>query len=142
MVKIGSHILSLLLSLIPAADRRDFMLYCTNMQRHEAYMKRSFQKDVHDAISNNKDAFIYLADTAAGINEKIKERICEPFFTIKTDNGKSLGLPIAYRIIKEPGRSIRGENQWGQGEANIYLPLTRQEIVNMMSIPVGVSYGR
>jgi len=87
-------------------------------------------------------AFIYLADTAADIDEKISERICEPFFTIKTDNGKSLSLPIAYRIIKEPDRSIRGRNQWGQGEVNIYLPLTRQEIVNMMSIPLGVSYGR
>jgi nitrogen fixation/metabolism regulation signal transduction histidine kinase len=87
-------------------------------------------------------AFVYLVETAAGINEKIRERICEPFFTIKTDNGKSLGLPIAYRIIKEPGRSIRGENQWGQGEANIYLPLTGQEIVDMMSIPISVSYGR
>ena len=37
---------------------------------------------------------------------------------------------------------MRGENQWGQGEANIYLPLTGQEIVDMMSIPLSVSYGR
>ena len=87
-------------------------------------------------------AFIYLADTAAGSDEKIKERICEPFFTIKTDTGKNLGLPIAYRIIKERNRCTRGGNKWGQGEANIYLPLTRQEIVDMMSIPVGVSCGR
>ena len=87
-------------------------------------------------------AFVYLADTAAGMNAKISERVCEPFFTIKTDNGKSLGLPIAYRIIKEPNRGIRGDGQRGQGEANIYLPLTRQEIVDMMSIPLGVSYGR
>ena len=87
-------------------------------------------------------AFIYLADTAAGIDEKIEARVCEPFFTIKTDSGKSLGLPITYRIIKEPNRCIRGGNLWGQGEANIYLPLTKQEIVNMMSIPLGVSCGR
>ena len=87
-------------------------------------------------------AFIYLADTTAGINEKIGERICEPFFTIKTDSGKSLGLPIAYRIIKAPNRCAGGGNHWGQGEVNIYLPLTRQEIVDMMSIPLGVSCGR
>ena len=78
----------------------------------------------------------------AGIDEKIRERICEPFFTIKSDSGKSLGLPIAYRIIKERNRGTRGEEPWGQGEANIYLPLTRQEIVNMMSIPIGMSYGK
>jgi nitrogen fixation/metabolism regulation signal transduction histidine kinase len=87
-------------------------------------------------------AFIYLAETAAGINEKIRESICEPFFTIKTDNGKRLGLPIAYRIIKERNRGTRGEERWGQAEANIYLPLTRQEIVNMMSIPIGMPYGK
>ena len=87
-------------------------------------------------------AFIYLADPAAGIDEKIGERICEPLFTMKTDSGTSLGFPIAYRIIKEPGRSMISENQWGQGEANIYLPLTGQEIVDMMSIPLSVSYGR
>lgn len=87
-------------------------------------------------------AFIYLADTAAGVDERTSERICGPFFTIKTSGDKSLGFPIAYRFIKEPGRSISGENQRGQGEANIYLPLTRQEIVNMMSIPLAVSFGR
>ena len=85
-------------------------------------------------------AFIYLADAAAGGDKKIEERVCEPFFAIKTDSGKNLGLPIAYRIIKERNRCTRGGNQLG--EANIYLPLTGQEIVNMMSIPLGVSYGR
>ena len=86
-------------------------------------------------------AFIYLAD-AAGIDEKIEERICEPFFTLKTDSGKNLGLPIVYRIIKAPNGYARGGNQWRQGEVNIYLPLTKQEIVNMMSIPLGESSGR
>jgi nitrogen fixation/metabolism regulation signal transduction histidine kinase len=85
-------------------------------------------------------AFIYLADAAAGSDQKIEERVCEPFFAIKTDSGKNLGLTIAYRIIKERNRCTRGGNQLG--EANIYLPLTRQEIVNMMSIPLGVSCGR
>jgi len=45
-----------------ATDRRDFMLYCTHMhmQRHEAYMKRSFQKDVLDAIAKNKDVLLTI----------------------------------------------------------------------------------
>jgi nitrogen fixation/metabolism regulation signal transduction histidine kinase len=86
-------------------------------------------------------AFIYLAPAAAGIDEKIGERICEPLFTMKTDSGKSLGLPITYRIIKG-ANGCRGGNLRGQGEANIYLPLTKQEILNMMSRPLGVSCGR
>jgi nitrogen fixation/metabolism regulation signal transduction histidine kinase len=89
-------------------------------------------------------AFIYLTETAIGINKKFREKVCEPFFTMQTSgtgsSDYSMDLPIAYRIIKEPSWGTRGGDQWGQGEVNIYLPLTKPEIVNMMSIPVGVSY--
>ena len=82
--------------------------------------------------------FISLAGTDVGVDEKIKEKIFEPFFTTKT-TGNGLGLAIAYRIIKRhhDGR-IRVESRVGQGiEVNIYLPLTKLEIVNMLSIPAG-----
>jgi signal transduction histidine kinase len=84
--------------------------------------------------------FISLArgGTDVRVDRKIKEHISEPFFTTKTA-GHGLGLAIAYRIIKEhhDGR-IKVENRLGQGiEVNIYLPLTKLEIVNMMSIPAG-----
>ena len=86
-------------------------------------------------------AFIRLTDTGVGIDEKIKEKIFEPFFTTKT-NGKGLGLPIAYRIIKQHQGRINIESQVGQGtEVNIYLPLTKPEMVNMISIPLGASSG-
>jgi signal transduction histidine kinase len=87
-------------------------------------------------------AFISLADTGVGIDGKIKEKIFEPFFTTKT-NGTGLGLPIAYRIIKQHQGKINVESQAGQGtEVNIYLPLTTLEIVNMMTIPLDLSCGR
>jgi two-component system cell cycle sensor histidine kinase/response regulator CckA len=87
-------------------------------------------------------AFICLTDTDRGIDEKIKEKIFEPFFTTKID-GNGLGLAIAYRIIKQNHRRIKAESHAGQGtEVNVYLPLTKPEIVNMMSIPIGASYGR
>ena len=87
-------------------------------------------------------AFVSLADTGVGIDEKIKEKIFEPFFTTKT-NGNGLGLPIAYRIIKQHQGSIKVDSRVGQGtEVNIYLPLTKPEIVNMMTIPLGPSCGK
>lgn len=87
-------------------------------------------------------AFISLADTGVGIDEKIKEKIFEPFFTTKA-NGTGLGLPIAYRIINQHQGKINIGSKVGQGtEVNIYLPLTKPEIVNMMTIPVDVSHGR
>jgi signal transduction histidine kinase len=74
-------------------------------------------------------AFISTAGgTVVGVVEKIKDKIFKPFFTIKT-YGKDLGLAIAYRIIKSRVRQGK--------EANIYLPLTKWEMVNMMSIPAG-----
>ena len=86
--------------------------------------------------------FVSLADTGLGIDKKIKERIFEPFFTTKT-NGNGLGLPIAYRIIKQHQGSIKVDSRVGQGtEVNIYLPLTKPEIVNMMTIPLGPSCGK
>jgi signal transduction histidine kinase len=87
-------------------------------------------------------AFICLTDTDKGIDEKIKEKIFEPFFTTKKD-GNGLGLAIAYRIIKQHQARIKGESQAGLGtEINVYLPLTKPEIVSMMSIPLGASCGR
>ena len=86
-------------------------------------------------------AFISLAavGTYLRVDEKIKEKILEPFFTTKTDSN-GLVLAIAYRIIKQHhghGR-IKVKSRVGKGtEVNIYLPLTKLEMVNMMSIPAG-----
>jgi nitrogen fixation/metabolism regulation signal transduction histidine kinase len=84
-------------------------------------------------------AFISLAaaGTYISVDEKIKEKILEPFFTTKTEAG-GLSLAMAYRIIKQHLGRIKVKSQEVQGkEAHIYLPLTRLEIVSMMSIPAG-----
>jgi signal transduction histidine kinase len=86
--------------------------------------------------------FISLVDTGMRIDEKIKEKIFEPFFTTKPDS-KALGPPIAYRIINQRQRIMKAESNLAQGaEVNLYLPLTRREMVNMMSIPLGATHGR
>jgi len=83
--------------------------------------------------------FISLAEGSAdvSVDDMLKEKIFEPFFTTMAQ-GNDPGLAIAYRIIKQQqhhGR-IRVESRAGQGtEVNIYLPLTKLEIVKMMSIP-------
>ncbi|MBA4417289.1 MAG: hypothetical protein C0392_05180 [Syntrophus sp. (in: bacteria)] len=89
-------------------------------------------------------AFMSLAGGVADISvdHKIKKKILEPFFITKTDNDNGLGLAIAYRIIKQHCGIIKADRQAGQGtEVNLYLPLTKPEIVNMMSIPFGASCG-
>ena len=84
-------------------------------------------------------AFISLAgeDIDVGFDGKIKEKIREPFFTTKIDSN-GLGLALAYRILKQHHGRIKVENREEQGtEVNIYLPLTKLDIVNMMSTPAG-----
>jgi len=84
-------------------------------------------------------AFISLAaaGTYISVDEKIKEKILELFFTTETE-GNGLGLAMAYRIIKQHHERIKVKSRVGQGkEANIYLPLTNLEMVKMMSIPAG-----
>ena len=88
-------------------------------------------------------AFVSLADTGVGIDAKTKERIFEPFFTTKTGNGKGLGLPIAYHIIKEHGGSMKVESTPGQGTViSLYLPLAKPERVSMIPIPLGSLCGK
>ncbi|MCK7513952.1 MAG: hypothetical protein MZV70_64690 [Desulfobacterales bacterium] len=94
-----------------------------------------------DSLLNSNDsiigacAFISLAaaSTYISVDEKLKEKMLEPFFTTKTE-GNGMGLAMAYRIIKQHGKA-KVKSQVGQGKkANIYLPLTRLEIVSMMSV--------
>jgi signal transduction histidine kinase len=98
-----------------------------------------------ESLLNSGDSIIgacnFISLAAAGtyisVDEKIKEKILEPFFTTKTV-GNGLGLAMAYRIIKQHHERIKVKSRVGQGkEANIYLPLTKLEIVSMMSMPVG-----
>jgi signal transduction histidine kinase len=88
-------------------------------------------------------ALISVTDTGSGIDARHMEMIFEPFFTTKTGNGKGLGLPTAYRVIKEHGGSMKVESTSGQGTVvNVYLPLTKPEAVNMLPIPLPPPYGR
>jgi nitrogen fixation/metabolism regulation signal transduction histidine kinase len=84
-------------------------------------------------------AFAFIPLEALGkyvcIDEQIKEKIFEPFLNIKKEVN-DLDIAIAYRIIKQQQEKIRAANRTRKGaEVNIYLPLTKLEIVNMMSIP-------
>ena len=98
-----------------------------------------------ESLRNGDDSIVgacaFLSLAAVGtyvcVDEKIKTKILEPFFTTKTeDNG--LGLAMAYRIIKQLDGKINVQSRMEQAkEVNIYLPLTRLEMVRMMSIPAG-----
>jgi len=55
---------------------------------------------------------IAIADTGGGIEEKLKDRIFEPFFSTKP-KGTGLGLPIAMRMVRQCGGELNVDSNSG-----------------------------
>ncbi|HQE81199.1 MAG TPA: PAS domain S-box protein, partial [Syntrophorhabdaceae bacterium] len=74
-------------------------------------------------------ALISVIDTGTGIDEDIKDRIFNPFFTTKeVGQGTGLGLSIVYGIIKQHNGYITVDSELGKGSVfNIFLPLLEME---------------
>ena len=68
---------------------------------------------------------VSIVDTGAGMSEKLKSRIFEPFYTTKeVGEGTGLGLSISHGIIKDHGGFIEVESKVGKGtKFSIYLPI-------------------
>ncbi|MBN3961480.1 ATP-binding protein [Nostoc sp. NMS8] len=79
---------------------------------------------------------IRIADNGSGITEAVKERLFDPFFTIKpVGKGTGLGLSISYQIVVEKhGGTLRCVSEPGQGtEFWIKIPLSMdKQLVNYM----------
>jgi signal transduction histidine kinase len=75
--------------------------------------------------SASRCALISFSDTGAGIDEKTKEHIFEPFYTTK-EAGKAtgLGLAVVYGIIRQHNGSINVTSDVGKGSKfSIFLPV-------------------
>jgi signal transduction histidine kinase/ActR/RegA family two-component response regulator len=72
-----------------------------------------------------KYVLIAISDTGIGIDEMLKEKIFEPFYTSKEiDKGTGLGLSIVYGIIKDHKGYIEVDSELDKGTTiKIYLPM-------------------
>jgi signal transduction histidine kinase len=68
---------------------------------------------------------ISIRDNGVGIQQKMLDKIFQPFFTTKpTGQGTGLGLSLSYDIIKAHGGEIRAISKDGEGaEFIISLPV-------------------
>lgn len=89
-------------------------------------------------------AYISVTDTGNGMDQKIQEKIYEPFFTTKeVGKGTGLGLSIAYGIIKQHNGYISVESREGEGTTfRVCLPViesetTTAEIAKPFFLPYG-----
>jgi CheY-like chemotaxis protein len=68
-----------------------------------------------------------VSDTGHGMDESVKQRIFDPYFTTKGPNeGTGLGLAVVYGIVKGLSGAITVSSAPGEGAVfDVYLPRTR-----------------
>ncbi|MCK4792545.1 MAG: response regulator [Desulfobacteraceae bacterium] len=74
--------------------------------------------------------YITVTDTGTGMDEEVKARVLQPFFTTKGfEQGKGLGMSTSYAIVKEHGGEIYvKETVLGKGTSiEIMLPYSKRK---------------
>ncbi len=88
-------------------------------------VKTAYDEKVH-AIQ------VEVSDSGKGIDEKVKHKIFQPFFTTKS-RGSGLGLAITKRFVEQHGGDICAENKPGGGAAfYVIFPvkeMTKEKII-------------
>jgi PAS domain S-box-containing protein len=89
-----------------------------------------------DAVLNTTYIEIDVADEGVGINDNIKERIFEPFYTTKErEKGTGLGLTIVYNIVKSHRGFITFYSKQGGTIFRVFLPACDKELETPKTIP-------
>ncbi|MCK4789957.1 MAG: PAS domain S-box protein, partial [Desulfobacteraceae bacterium] len=72
---------------------------------------------------------LIVADTGAGIDKTIIDRIFEPYFSTKEkDKGTGLGLAMVHGIVKSYGGDLKVYSEPGKGSAfHVYLPAIKTQ---------------
>ena len=89
-------------------------------------------------------AFLSVKDNGTGMDESVRKRIFEPFFSTKgTGKGTGFGLSIVYDIIKDHNGYITASSTPGQGSLfTAYFPLTEASAIPRTSKrPVAIPSG-
>ena len=80
-----------------------------------------------------------VADTGAGIEEELLDRIFEPYFTTKEKtSGTGMGLAMVHGIVSRQGGFIKVESELGKGSNfRVFLPLAQKETAIEQIVSLG-----
>lgn len=77
----------------------------------------------HLGLKSGEYVQLSISDTGCGIDESIKEKIFDPFYTTKGDKGTGLGLSQVYGFVSRSNGAIHVESTFGKRTIfNLYFP--------------------
>lgn len=73
----------------------------------------------------DRDCVFTVQDNGPGIEEQVRSRVCDPFFTTKPPGeGTGLGLAVVHGIVQEHGGEMNiRTSPWGGAEFEVRIPL-------------------
>lgn len=84
-------------------------------------------------------ASLTVVDQGEGMPAEVLERLGEPFFTTRGDEGSGLGVGICTRIVEEHGGKLTYKSNVGHGTtARVTIPLLEKDVM----VPAGVEGDR
>lgn len=102
-----------------AMDERESQL--TGAEARGRYQKRL---EIGLERASNHEVRLWIADNGVGMNESMRDRIFQPFWTTKpVGKGTGLGLSITYGIVAKHRGRIEVESRPGEGTTfSLYFP--------------------